>query len=118
MHDCLNIVPLCLPQHDHRNFVADIVDETGAPVDITTSAVTWILADSVTGTIRLTRSTGAGTMIKSSATRVQWSITSAQSGALTPRSYHHEMQITNSAGEKQTVMVGRFDLIDTRISDA
>jgi hypothetical protein len=107
-----------LPQHDHRNFVADIVDETGAPVDITTADVTWILADSVAGTIRLTKSTAAATMIKSSATRVQWTITSAQSGALAARSYYHEMQITNSGGEKQTVMAGRFDLIDTRISDA
>jgi hypothetical protein len=118
MSDCINVVNLCLPQHDHRNFVADIVDETGAPVDITTSAVTWIVSDNVTGTIRLSRSTGAGTIIKSSATRVQWSVTSSQSGALTPRVYYHEMQITNSAGEKQTVMAGRFDLIDTRISDA
>lgn len=115
---CLYKKELCLPQRNDREYTANPLDQDGNPVDISSAVVTWIVADRVDGTILLTKTTADGSMSKVTSTRLQWDVTSSQSGALPAGRLYHEMQITNSAGEKQTAMAGVFKVIDTRIGDA
>ncbi len=119
MSKCVKRVDTCIPQHDDKQFIVDIYDDDGNLVDISSADITWIVSDGVRGSILLTKTTtgGAPSMTKASSTRVQWDVTSAESGALAAKALYHEMQITNSAGEKQTVMYGTFTVQDTRISD-
>lgn len=105
---CVYERELCIPRYDDQEFVFDVVDQDGSPVDISTSTVVWVVANQPGGTILLTKSTADSSMSKSSATRVQWDITKVQSGALPVGRLYHEMNIVNSGGEDQQAMRGVF----------
>ena len=117
-------------QHDDTGITFNMLDADEDPLDISGfTSLTWIIADSVTGTIYLTKTTTNGTLLTPNAFSATALITKAESGALPPTttfpetkrgdsSLYHEFNGVNSGGRQRTMLRGKLYVEDTRIADA
>ena len=115
--DCIRDVNICFPQHADGRFVYDVVDQNGDPVDVVDSRVRYIIAESVRGTILIEKDSDQNDISFPSASKMQWDLSSAESGALPARSLYHELLITTTGGDQRFGFAGRFQVQDTRILD-
>lgn len=118
-----------ISQHDDVSIFFDFLDPDGNPLDISGfQTITWIIADSVTGDILVTKSTSDSSIILPSAIRATTVVTKAETGQLPATNvfpkwrrgdkfYYHEVKGINSGGFQQTMLQGKVFVEDTRISD-
>lgn len=109
---------ICIAQHDDVTIQIDMLNDDGNPLDVSGfQSLTWVIAESVRGTILVSRTTLDGGMSLPSATRGVVVLTNAVTGALPAKSLYHELRGINSGGEYQTMVAGKCRVQDTRISD-
>lgn len=114
---CIRREDVCFPKHGDGRFLYDIVDQNGDPVDVIDARIRWIVAQSVRGDILLEKDSDSADISFPSASRIQWDVSSAESGALPARNLYHELLITTSIGDERFGFAGRFQVQDTRILD-
>lgn len=107
---CIDNQVWCVPRGDYRLFIVDVKDESGDVIDITGfSEIEYIIADKQGGTIELTKSlSGGGISITGTGYQFAITITEADSKALSQNLMYHELRMTDSGGEGQTLISGLF----------
>lgn len=89
---------------DSKQLIVTIVDDAGAPVDVTGGTVVYVIADRE---VRVTKTTGDGVVIDESTVTV--TLDPADTAALAGL-YGHEMQVTDVAGHVYTVLTGQVSI--------
>ena len=100
---------------DDKVLVVTVKDLAGVAVNLTGASITWKLADSLTGTVRATKTTAAGIAITDAADGV-FEVTVADADTATlSGSYYHEAEVTDSSGRDSTVVFGNITIRPTLI---
>jgi hypothetical protein len=121
-----------ISQHDDVSVFFDFLNSNNNPLDISGfQKITWIIAESVTGVVLITKTTDDNSFLRPSTYRGSVILTKSETGSLTPNKifpdvrldYHgktlyHELKGINSGGQQQTMLRGSVIVEDTRISDA
>lgn len=107
-----------IARHNDVVVQIDMLDQSNNPLDISGfQNLTWIIAESVRGEVLMTFSTDSGSLVLPSAFRAIASLTASQTGNLPARRMYHALRGVNSSGDAQTMLLGTFNVIDTRIAD-
>lgn len=115
MTECLKEISLCVGQHNDKPFLFTVRDQDGALVDISDAAqITFIVAESVSGQIYLTKTIGSGVTINN-ANQFTVTLTDTETGTLPPGVLYCEVELTDSGGGRYTIGAGEFAVQDTRI---
>lgn len=115
---CKRSSKICQAQGAYLQYVRDIQDQSGNPLDISSSLVTFTVFTSVKGSVLLTRTTADSSIIRVSNTRVQWEIDGTDSLALAAKSHYYELWVTSVSGDPYLAEYGTFVIQDTRKYDA
>ncbi len=117
---CMKVAPLCIPQHDDRRFIVTVYDTSGALEDVSgANEITLHISRTVQTAALITKTlTGGGVVLAGTPSQFYFDISSTESGSTLARgANYYQIQIVNSAGEKQTVLSGQLTVIDTAIGD-
>ena len=110
---------LCIAQHDDLLVLINVADETGAAVDLSgLQEADFSISQTVrAASAEVTRTLSGGGIRLASNSQVYFTLASADTGALAAGAHHYELRLTNAAGWKQTVLLGRCMVQDTFIGD-
>ena len=120
---------ITIVQHDDTGFLFFPLDPNNDTLDISGfQSFTWVISDSVTGVVYLTKTTSNDSIIKPSAFSLSVLLSKAETGGLPVTTkfpeikgqsghLYHEMKGLNSSGQQQTMLRGKVYVEDTRISD-
>lgn len=84
-----------------------IVDEGGVAVNLAGCAATYRIADGAHGTVRLTKTEGAGIVLAGDTATI--TLAPADTGTLSGW-YYHELEIVDGSGNVSTVFVGVLEI--------
>ncbi|PYB71259.1 hypothetical protein [Rhizobium wuzhouense] len=90
-----------------------VVDDLGAKAALDGAEIAWALAASKAGPPLITRDSG-GMTISTSAATVDFSLTRAETGALQPGRYYHQLSI-GFAGREPEVYFSGFLIVEARL---
>lgn len=108
---------LSLIQHDDLQVFFDVIDNTGAVVDVMQfSEVTFVIAASVTGTIYVTKTLTGGDVVLSGTGQMTATISAADTLLIPVGVSYSELQGV-AAGVTQTLIAMTVVMEDTRIGD-
>ena len=114
MDCCVKDIDLCIAQSADKSFI--MVDR--ATVDYSAATeITFNVWQGIGGTLLLSKSFDAGTIILPNDYSFSFSVTGAESNALSAGRKYCEAWVTLSGGERRAVGVGNFRVIDTRKHD-
>lgn len=103
------------PQGDTLTIDADIVDEDGTALDLTGyQAIRWVLAEQYGGGDPLVEKTAAGggiTVVSAPNGEVRVAVEPADTDAVSPGQYRHELEVTDDNGDVSTVLVGTVEIL-------
>lgn len=108
-----------IAQHNDVSVFIEMMNQNNNPLDVSGfTAIEWIVAESVRGAVLITKSLANGALILPSAVLATAVLSRVETGALPARTLYHELRGINSGNEAQTMVAGKFTVIDTRIGDA
>lgn len=95
---------------DNHTITVTVRDAAGAVKDLTGATVKWAMNNTPNGTPKLSKSTITSGVAITDAPAGVCVVTIAQSDtiSLAPNTYYHELEVTDAAGTKATVMTGSF----------
>lgn len=114
MSCCIKDLDLCIPQNAAKTFIlqdATTVDYSGA------TEITFDVWESIGGAAVIGKSLTGGGIILTNAYTMTFSLTGAESGAMTPTKKYCEVWVTLSTGERRIAGAGPFRVEDTRKHD-
>lgn len=108
-----------IAQHNDVSVFIEMLNQNNNPLDVSGfTSIEWIVAESVTGVVLITKSLANGGLILPSAVLASAILSRSETGALPAKNLYHELRGINSGNEAQTMVAGKFKVIDTRIGDA
>ena len=108
-----------IAQHNDVSVFIDMLNDSGDPLDVSGFiSLEWVVAQSVRGSILISKTLASGDLVLPSAFLATASLSRAETGALPAKTLYHEFRGINSSNEAQTMVAGKFKVIDTRIGDA
>jgi hypothetical protein len=117
-YTCKPSASLCVPSGDDRRFIVTVRDQFGDLVDISgATEIHFVVAASIGMVPLVEKKLSDGDVLISTNMHQFWfSITSAESLTL-PNIGYYEIQLTNSDGEKGTILSGPFRAPRTMIQE-
>lgn len=110
-------IAITIIQHDDRRYFFKIMDDQGAPVDVTLfSDFIFVISNNITSPAIETKSLTGGQIIAVPPNDIYFDILTDESGSYDPGSYFCELRAI-SAGVHQTIGQGSVVVIDTHIGD-
>lgn len=102
-----------LRQGDERDVVITVYDQTGALLDLTGAALTWVLLTSEWGELLLSKTEGNGITLSNQVSNrgeITVRLLAADTATLEPRAYAHQLRATQPAGPPELVTDGEVTL--------
>lgn len=115
----IKIQDIEIAQHNDVSVFIEMLNQNNNPLDVSGfTSIEWIVAESVRGVVLITKSLANGALILPSAILATAVLSRTETGALPAKTLYHELRGINSGNEAQTMVAGKFKVIDTRIGDA